>query len=57
MKRQVTCWKKIVSIHISDKGFVFGIYNELIQIKKTQNKKMAEDENRYFAKEDVQIIH
>ena len=32
MKRQPTEWKKKIVIHISDKGLIFKIYKELIQL-------------------------
>lgn len=43
------CWKRIVSIYMSDKGLVSGIYNEFIQINK-KNLKSLVDMNRNFAK-------
>ena len=49
MKRQDMCWKRIVSIYMSDKGLVSGIYNEFIQINK-KNLKSLVDMNRNFAK-------
>ena len=38
MKRQDMCWKRIVSIYMSDKGLMSGIYNEFTQIN-TKNLK------------------
>ena len=61
VKRKPSEWKKIIANETTDKGLIFKIYKQLIQLntRKTNNpnKKWEKDLNRHLSKDDKQMAN
>ena len=58
MKREPIEWQKIFANEATNKALISNIqtaHATLYQKKKNPNKKGADDLNRYFSKEDIQV--
>lgn len=51
-----TEWGKRTVNHIPNKGLISTIHQELLQLKKRKNSKRGKEVNRYFPKEDIQMV-
>ena len=60
MKRQISEWEKVLANESTHKVLMSKIYKQLIQLNIRKNipiKKWADDLNRYFSKEDIEMVN
>jgi len=61
VNKQPSEWEKTIANETTDKGLIFKIYKQLIQLstRKANNpiKKWKEDLNKHFSKEDIQMAN
>ena len=61
VKRQLSEWEKIIANKTTDKGLIFKVYKQFIQLNtiktNTPIKKWGKDLDRHFSKEDLQMAN
>ena len=61
VKTQPSEWEKIIANKITDKGLIFKVYKQFIQLNtiktNTPIKKWGNDLDRHFSKEDLQMAN